>query len=70
MAELARILHHDAILIELCVDDRDLPLTKGVVESIVDRLDGYIQAGCGHAVDRDVQLKPQVLLVAGDISQA
>ena len=70
MAELPRILHHDAILVELCVDDRDLPLTKGIVESIVDRLNGDIQARCGHTIDRDVQLKPKILLITRDISQA
>ena len=69
LLELGLHLEHDAVLVELREDRRDLPLAEGVVERVVDR--------CGvtpsrDAVSRsivDVRLQPAVLLVAGDVGE-
>ena len=56
-------------MIELCEQDRDLPLAEGVVQGIVDHLRGHAHAGGAVAVDHQESLQPLRLLVAGHIGQ-
>ena len=63
-------LEHDAILVALGVDGRDLPLREGVVEGAVDVLDAHAEPGRHLPVDGDVGLQPALLAVAGDVDDA
>ena len=64
-------LEHDAILVALGVDGRDLPLGEGIVEGVVDVLDAHAEPRGGRLpVDGDVGLQPALLAVAGDVDEA
>ena len=62
-------LQDDAILVQLGEDGRDLALTEGVVEGVVDELRGDAQTRGRAAVDGQVDLQPLVLLVAAHVPQ-
>src|SRR5207253_2582179 len=67
--ELRFDFQHDAILVRLREDGRDLPLAKGIIERIVDGLRADAEARRRIAVDDQARLQAQVLVVAGDITQ-
>ena len=62
-------LEHDAVLIELGEDGRDLALPEGVVERVVNGLGEHVQARRSLAVHLDADLEAAGLLVGGDIHQ-
>ncbi len=57
------------ILIQLGEDGRNLALSKGVVERVINLRRKDSQPRCSIAVDRQVRLQPAVLLVAGHVLQ-
>ena len=62
-------LQHDAVLVELGEDGRDLALAEGVVERVVNGLGEHVQARGPLAVHLDADLQAAGLLVGGDIRQ-
>src|SRR5262249_3131985 len=60
---------HDPVLVRLREDRRYLPLGKGIIERIVDRLRADAKAGRRIAIDDQARLQAQVLVVAGDITE-
>src|ERR1039457_2387780 len=58
---------HHVILIQRLVDGRDLALTEGVVEYVVDLRGRNSEARRGIAIDDDVLLQAAYLLVAADV---
>ena len=62
-------LHHDMVLVQRRVGDRNLPLAEGVIEGVVDQLRGDAQARGGVAVDHQRGLQAPVLLVAAHVDQ-
>ena len=69
LLEVGGDLQHDAVLVALGEDGRDLALTERVVERVVDGLGGHAQTRGGVAVDHDHRLQPAVLLVGGHVAQ-
>src|SRR6266446_61206 len=67
--ELGRHLHHDAVLVLRLVDDRYLPLPKGIVKRIVDLADGKPEARRSGPVDDQIGFEPPLLLVEIDVGQ-
>src|SRR5262249_54256186 len=62
-------LQHDPILVRLRKDGRDLPLPKGVIQRIVDRLWADAETRRRIAVNDQARLQAQDLGVAGHITQ-
>ncbi len=67
--ELRLDLHHHPILVRLSIDGRDQALAEGVIQGIVDRRRGDAEARGCIAVDCDIGLQTEILLVTGDICQ-
>ena len=63
-------LEHDVVLVERGEDRRDDALAEGVVERVVDRRRQDAEARRGIAIDRDVEQRSGILLVAGDVGDA
>ena len=55
------------VLVERRVRDRDLPLSEGVVERVVEELGCDAEPGGRRAVDDERSLEPPVLLVAVEV---
>jgi hypothetical protein len=66
---LGRGLEHDAILVGLGVDGRNLPLTEGVVEGVVDGLHGDAEAPGRLPVDAHHDAQAAVLSFRDDLAQ-
>ena len=62
-------LQHDAVLVGLRVDGRDLALAEGVVERIVDRLHGDAEPARRLAVDVDERAQAAFLGLVDDLAQ-
>ena len=60
---------NDTILTQLREDGRDLPLSEGIVESVVNGLREDIQPGGFLAIHQHVGLQPAGLLIAGQIRE-
>ena len=62
-------LQHDAVLVGLGIDGRDLALAEGVVERVVDGLHGDAEAACGLPVDLDEGAQAAVLGLGDGVAQ-
>ncbi len=62
-------LQHNSVLVGLPIDRRDLPLAKGIIEGIVDRLHGDAEAAGQVAVDADHGTQATLLGVRGDVAE-
>ena len=65
--ELRLDLQNDVVLVERREHRRDDALAERVAERIVDRLRQYPIARRGVAIDRDVEQRSGICLVAGDV---
>ncbi len=63
-------LKDDVVLIQLCIDERDLGLTEGRIQSGIKRLSGLAEFSCRYSVVRQHLIKASVLLIGIDILQA
>ena len=64
-----RGFQNHAVLVGLCVDDRNLPLTEGVVEDVIDILHGNAEPAHGFAVDAHDIAQSAALRFRRDIAQ-
>jgi hypothetical protein len=69
LSDLRDHLEHDAVLVQLREHGRDLALSEGVVERVVDHLRGDAEARRRRAVDRQRRLQSALLLVGPDVAQ-
>ncbi len=69
LLELRVHFKHNAILVQLGKDRRNLALAKGVVERVVNRLGQNAKARRRIAVDGEVGIQSAVKLVGRDIAQ-
>ena len=69
LLEAWRDFQDDVILVQLREDRRDLTLTEGVVERVVDRLRLDTQPRRGVTVDHHRHLQAAGLLIGGDVAQ-
>ena len=60
---------HDAILVQLGEDRRDLALAEGVIERVVKSLRVDAETRSGIAVDHEPDAESRVGLIAGDIAK-
>ena len=60
-AVLRHRLEHDAILVCLRIDRRDLTLAEGVVQRVVHGLQAHAEPAGGHAIDLDLGAQAAVL---------
>ena len=63
-------LQHHVVLVERGVHGRDDALAEGVVERVVDGRGQDAEARGDLAVDRDVEQRPGILLIGGDVGDA
>ena len=64
LLELLSHLHHHVVLVDSLVHGGDLPLAKGVVQRVIDRLRSQAQAGSRIAVDDQAGFQCAVLQIA------
>ena len=68
--ELGIDLQDDVVLVQRRVHGRDDALAEGVVERVVDRGGQDAVARGDLALDRDVEQRPGIELVGGDVGDA
>ena len=69
VAKLRGNLQHDPVLVKLGENHGNLPLTKGIVESVVYCFDGNVQPRGPRPINLHMQLEPAHLLIARHISE-
>jgi hypothetical protein len=69
LPELGRDLHHDVVLVQRRVRDRDLTLPERVVQRVVDERGRHVQARRRVAVDDERRLEAAVLLIARHVRE-
>ncbi len=62
-------LHHHVVLVDAGVHGRNLALSEGIVEHLIDHRNGDAEPRCGVAINNEIRAEPLILLVAVDVAQ-